>query len=197
MASAIDHGAWPLASPASVTVSGRSCPADCGRGAGAVCGNTHVPPDDTTGRSRFIAIALLLGVVAFVAETRRPATATPIRPPVSHIVVLDCHDIHCFGFWWRRCSSIQAQPSLLKWKKRTGRDDAAAAIALGQLCLVLGLSPRAAGFATRISASGSGPSEVDLRSVHVGPGDVPDRSAHDVGLARDRLLRPGAIGASA
>src|SRR6185436_17767927 len=48
-------------------------------------------------------------------------------------------------------------PSLVKWRAYSVLTNAAAAIALGRLCLVLGLSSRAAGVATWIAAFGFGP----------------------------------------
>src|SRR6185312_12523083 len=48
-------------------------------------------------------------------------------------------------------------PSLMKWRAYAVLTNAAAAIALGRLCLVLGLSSRGAGTATWIAAFGFGP----------------------------------------
>lgn len=143
---------------------------------------------------RFIAIALLLGVIAIVAETPPSGDRNLYQAIGRHLVVLDCHDVHCFRILVAPILEHLPGPSLFKWKAYAVVANAAAAIALGQLCLTLGLSPRAAGFATWISAFGFGslqsifdPYTSDPLMYLIGPLMMSD-------LLRGRVTRAGAIG---
>jgi hypothetical protein len=143
---------------------------------------------------RFTAIVLILGAVAIVAETPPSGDRNLYQTIGRQLVVLDCHDVHCFRILVAPILEHLPGPSLLKWKTYAVLASAASAIALGQLCLVLGLSARAAGFATWISAFGFGP----LQSVFdpytsdpvmylVGPLMMAD-------LLRGRLAGPTVVG---
>lgn len=165
-----------------------------GHAAASFCGTMHAHYRMTRPAVRFIAIALLLGVVAIVAGAPPSGDRNLYQTIGRHIVVFDCHDVHCFRILVAPVLEYLPGPSLLKWKTYAVVTNAAAAIALGQFCLVLGLSPRAAGFATWISAFGFGP----LQSIFdpytsdpvmylIGPLMMSD-------LLRDRLTRPGTIG---
>jgi hypothetical protein len=106
---------------------------------------------------QFIAIAVLLAAVAWAA-----------RPPVSsdrdmyqqigrHGTVLDCHDVHCFRVLVAVVLEHLPGPSVFKWKAYAVLTDAAAALAIGRLCIALGLSARMAFLATWLAAVGFGP----------------------------------------
>jgi hypothetical protein len=107
--------------------------------------------------ARFAAITLLLGIVAIVAETPPAGDRNMYQAIGRRLVVLDCHDVHCFRILIAPLLEHLPGPSMPKWKAYAVLTSAASAIALGQLCLVLGLSARAAGFATWIAGFGFGP----------------------------------------
>ena len=143
---------------------------------------------------RFIAIALLLGVIAIVAPAPPAGDSSLYQAIGKHLIILDCHDIHCYRILPALILEHLPGPSMFKWKLYAVLTSAAAAIALGRFCLVLGLSPRAAGFATWISAFGFGP----LQSIFdpytsdpvmylLGPLLMAD-------LFRERLGRAGIVG---
>src|SRR4051794_37537432 len=144
---------------------------------------------------RFIAITLLLGAIAMVAQAPPSGDRSLYQTIGRQLVLYDCHDVHCYRILPALILEHLPGPSVLKWKAYAVATTAAAALALGQLCLVLGLSPRAAGFATWISAFGFGP----LQSIFdpytsdpvmylLGPLMMAD-------LLRDRVGRAGVVGA--
>ena len=106
---------------------------------------------------RFVAIALLLGAIAAIAQTPPSADRDIYQTIGRQLFVLDCHDVHCYRILPAPILEHLPGPSLLKWKTYAVVTSAAAAIALGRLCIALGLSSRAAIFATWISALGFGP----------------------------------------
>ena len=73
------------------------------------------------------------------------------------VIVLDCHDVHCYRVLVAVVLEHLPGPSLFKWKAYAVLASAAAALALGRLCIVLGLSARLALVATWIAAVGFGP----------------------------------------
>ena len=105
---------------------------------------------------RFVLIALVLGAIAAIAHTPQSADRDIYQTIGRQLVVLDCHDVHCYRLLPAPILEHLPGPSLVKWKLYAVLANAAAAIAIGRLCLVLGLSSRAAGFATWISALGFG-----------------------------------------
>jgi len=107
------------------------------------------------GTRRFLSIAFLLGLVAIVG--RAPDNGDLYRHIGRDYAVLDCVDIHCFRILVPIVVEHLPGPSLVKWKTYAVLTSAAAAVVTGRLCLVLGLSTRAAGFATWIAAFGYGP----------------------------------------
>jgi len=111
----------------------------------------------TRSAARFTAIALLLGAVAIVAPAPRSADSDIYQKIGRHVVVIDCADIHCFRILIAPIVEHLPGLSLAKWRTYAVVTNAAAALALGRLCFVLGLSSRAAAFATWISAFGLGP----------------------------------------
>jgi hypothetical protein len=106
---------------------------------------------------RFVIIALLLGAVALVARAPENSDRSLYVRMGQQGIVLDCSDIHCFRPLVPFVVERLPGPSPMKWKLYAVLTSAAAAVATGRLCLVLGLSARAAGFATWIAAFGFGP----------------------------------------
>jgi hypothetical protein len=106
---------------------------------------------------RFSTIALLLGVCAAVAHAPSSSDSDMYQAIGRHLVVLDCHDVHCFRVLVAGVLEHLPGPSLLKWKAYAVIAIAAAALAMGRLCLVLGLPARAAGLAVWVAAFGFGP----------------------------------------
>lgn len=106
---------------------------------------------------RFITIALLLGLCAAGAHAPSSSDSDVYQAIGRHFVVLDCHDVHCSRVLVASILEHLPGPSLLKWKAYAVIAVAAAALTIGRLCLVLGLSSRAAGLATWVAAFGYGP----------------------------------------
>ena len=106
---------------------------------------------------QFIAIALLLGTIAWGARQPVSSDSDVYQQIGRDGVVLDCHDVHCFRVLVAVVLEHLPGPSLLKWKMYAVLTDAAAALAIGRLCLVLGMSARLALLATWIAAVGFGP----------------------------------------
>ena len=106
---------------------------------------------------RFVAIVAVLGAIAAIAGTPAAGDRDVYQKIGRQLFVLDCHDIHCYRLLPAPIIEHLPGPSLVKWRAYAVLTNAAAAIALGRLCLVLGLSTRAAGIATWIAALGFGP----------------------------------------
>ena len=106
---------------------------------------------------RFVAIAAVLGAIAAIAGTPVAGDRDVYQKIGRQLFVLDCHDIHCYRLLPAPIIEHLPGPSLVKWRGYAVLTIAASAIALGRLCLVLGLSSRAAGIATWIAAFGFGP----------------------------------------
>jgi hypothetical protein len=111
----------------------------------------------TGSAGRFVAMAALLGAIAAIAQPPVSGDRDVYQKIGRQLVVLDCHDVHCYRILPAPILEHLPGPSLLKWKTYAVLTSAAAALALGRLCLVLGLSSRAAMFATWIAAFGFGP----------------------------------------
>jgi hypothetical protein len=99
----------------------------------------------------------VLGAIAAIAQTPAAGDRDVYQTIGRQLVLLDCHDVHCYRLLPAPLIEYLAGPSLVKWRAYAVLTNAAAAIAVGRLCLVLGLSARAAGFATWIAAFGFGP----------------------------------------
>ena len=133
-------------------------------------------------------MTVLLGIVAFVG--RSPDNGDLYRQMGRNFAVLDCVDIHCFRILVPIVVEHLPGPSLVKWKAYAVLTSAVAAIVTGRLCLVLGLSVRAATFATWIAAFGYGPLQAifdpytaDPAMYMIGPWLMAD-------LLEGRLARP-------
>ncbi len=140
---------------------------------------------------QFLLIAALLGVVAVAAQSPASSDRDAYEKVGRHLVVPDCRDVHCFRVLVAGVLEHLPGPSLFKWKLYAVLANAGAALAIGRLSIVLGLSTRTALFATWLAALGFGP----MHSVYdpytsdplmylLGPLIVID-------LLRDRRLRPG------
>jgi hypothetical protein len=106
---------------------------------------------------RLIVIAVLLGAVAWVAQSPASSDSDVYQQIGRHGVVLDCHDVHCYRVLVAIVLEHLPGPSIVKWKAYAVLTDAAAALAIGRLCVVLGMSVRLAVLATWIAAVGFGP----------------------------------------
>jgi hypothetical protein len=101
-------------------------------------------------------IVAVLGAIA--ASTPTPSTddRDVYQKIGRHVLIRDCVSIHCF----RVLVAVALEPlpgrSLVKWKAYAVLANAAAAVAVGHFCLLLGLSASAAVAASWISALGSG-----------------------------------------
>jgi len=105
---------------------------------------------------RFLLITCLLGLVAF-AGRGGPDNGDLYRQIGRDFAVLDCVDIQCFRILVPIVVEHLPGPSLFKWKAYAVLTSAVGAVVTGRLCLVLGLSVRAAILATWIAGFGYGP----------------------------------------
>jgi len=104
-----------------------------------------------------LAIVLLVGAIAAAGRPPRSGDRDIYEQIGRQLIVYDCHDVHCYRLLPAPLVARLPAPSLVAWKAYAVVTIAAAALALGRLCLALGLSPRAAGYATWIGAFGFGP----------------------------------------
>ena len=143
---------------------------------------------------RLTILVVLLGAIAAAAQPPKSSDRDVYQKIGRRFVVMDCGDVHCFRPLVAVVLEHLPGPSLLKWKAYAVLMIAASAVAVARLCLLLGLSARAAGFATWIAAFGYGP----LQSVFdpytsdplmylLGPLLVAD-------LLENRLVRAGLVG---
>jgi hypothetical protein len=103
------------------------------------------------------ALVVLLGVIAWLSPAPDHVTDRDIyEATASHFIVVDCTDLHCFRVLVPWAIGIVPGPSLLKWKAYAVLGNAAAAVAVYQLCLAFGLTRRAAWLASTASAFGFG-----------------------------------------
>ena len=144
--------------------------------------------------SRFLAIVLVLGAIAAIGNTPQFADRDIYQTIGRQLIVLDCHDVHCYRLLPAPFIEPLPGPSLLKWKLYAVLANAAAAIALGRLCLVLGLSARASVFATWIAAIGFGPMQSVLDPYTSDPVMYLLAPLMMADLLADRLARAGLIG---
>ena len=109
---------------------------------------------------RFAVIVIVLGTIATLAPAPWYATDRDTYETVGRQFVLpDCSELHCFRVLVAWTLESLPGPSLVKWKAFAVLANAAAAIALGRLCLVLGLSARGRPvYATWLAAFGFGSS---------------------------------------
>jgi hypothetical protein len=106
---------------------------------------------------RFAILVVLLGLIAAAGRPPASSDSDVYQQIGRHVVVFDCSDIHCFRPLVAVVLEHLPGPSLVKWKAYAVLSLAAAAIAVGRLCLLLGFPARTAGFAVAIAAFGYGP----------------------------------------
>jgi hypothetical protein len=103
-----------------------------------------------------ILIAAVLGAVA----TQTPSPPSDDRDTYQKVgrqlFIRNCPDFHCFRFLVAVVLEPLPGPSPVKWKGYAVLANAAAAVAVGHFCLLLGLSTPAAVAASWLSAMGSG-----------------------------------------
>ena len=105
----------------------------------------------------FSALALCLGAIAWASPLPQRVTDRDVyEATAAHGVVLDCSDIHCFRVLVPWLVGPLPGVSILKWKVYAVLSNAAAGLAVFALTLTLGLSRRAAWFASTGSAFGFG-----------------------------------------
>lgn len=103
-----------------------------------------------------VIIAALLGIIAASTPTPPSDDRDTYQKVGRSVLIRDCSNIHCFRILVAVALEPLPGPSLVKWKTYAVLANAAAAVAVGHFCLLLGLSASAAVAATWISAFGSG-----------------------------------------
>jgi hypothetical protein len=107
--------------------------------------------------AHFAALALCLGAIAWASPLPQRVTDRDVyEATAAHGVVMDCSDIHCFRVLVPWLVGPLPGVSILKWKIYAILSNAAAGLAVFALTLTLGLSRRAAWFASTGSAFGFG-----------------------------------------
>jgi hypothetical protein len=105
----------------------------------------------------FTAIAAALGLVAFLSPPPDHVTDRGVYEAVAaHGIVADCTDLHCFRVLVPWALGALPGSSDMRWKTYAVLANAAAAIAVFQLCLTFGLTRRGAWLASTASAFGCG-----------------------------------------
>jgi hypothetical protein len=144
---------------------------------------------------RFAAIVIVLGTIATLAPAPWYATDRDTYAAVGRKFVLpDCSELHCFRVLVAWTLESLPGPSLVKWKAFAVLANAAAAVALGRLCLVLGLSARGAGYATWLAAFGFGSFYTVFDSYTSDPLMFLLGPLLTAGLLQGHRLRSGVIG---
>jgi hypothetical protein len=107
--------------------------------------------------AHFAALALCLGVIAWASPLPQRVTDRDVyEATAAHGVVYDCSDLHCFRVLVPWVLAPLPGSSIVKWKAYAVICNAAAAVTVFSLALTLGLSRRAAWFASIGSAFGFG-----------------------------------------
>ncbi len=144
---------------------------------------------------QFAALAIALAVLARLSPQPDRVTDRDIYEATSQQgIVPDCSDIHCFRVLVAWTLGALPGSSLTKWKAYAVVCNAAAAVAVFQLCLTFGMSRRAAWLASTMSALGFGslytlhdPYTSDPLMYALGPVMIGQ-------LLRERVAVAGALG---
>jgi len=105
----------------------------------------------------FLALVVCLGAIAWASPIPPRVTDRDVyEATATHGVVYDCSDLHCFRVLVPWVLGRLPGPSIVRWKAYAVLSNAAAAVAVFCLSLTLGLSRRAAWFASIGSAFGFG-----------------------------------------
>jgi hypothetical protein len=113
------------------------------------------------GRNRrvlhFLVLAIVLGAIAWTSPLPQRVTDRDIyEATAAHGIVRDCSDLHCFRVLVPWLVAPFPGRSIVKWKAYAVLANGAAGVAVFALTLSLGLSRRAAWFASTASAFGFG-----------------------------------------
>ena len=103
----------------------------------------------------FATLVAGLGTIAFLAAPYTPAAGLYAANP-GHLILPGCNEIQCFRILLPWTLGMLPLPILLKWKAFAVLCNAAAAIAVFDLCMMLGLQRRTATLASLLSAFGFG-----------------------------------------
>lgn len=107
--------------------------------------------------AHFAALSVCLAAIAWASPLPQRVTDQDVyEATAAHGVVLDCSDIHCFRVLVPWLLGPLPGVSILKWKLYAVLSNAAAGLAVFALAITLGLSRRAAWFASTGSAFGFG-----------------------------------------
>jgi hypothetical protein len=105
----------------------------------------------------FLLLTVLLGAVAALAPQPSYKTDRDTYESIGRqTILLDCSDLHCFRVLVPWLLEPLPGPTLFKWKAYAVLANASAAIALGRLCLLLGLTWRGSLMAAWLAALGFG-----------------------------------------
>lgn len=104
----------------------------------------------------FILLVTVLGLVAAVAPPPIPSDRDFIEHIGRHPIDPGCHVLNCFRIVVPWVMVRLPGDALMRWRLYAVATNAAAAVAAGQLGLMLGVSPRAASYTIALSAFGSG-----------------------------------------
>jgi hypothetical protein len=104
----------------------------------------------------FWGLVLALGAIAFIASPQRLPDSYFYTGAEARGIIPGCAEIHCFRVLVPWTLGVLPGPSVAKWKAYGVLCNAAAAIAVFDLCLVFGCARRAAFIALALSAFGFG-----------------------------------------
>jgi hypothetical protein len=103
------------------------------------------------------ALVIALGLVAWMSPAPDRVTDRQVyENTAASVVVSDCTDLHCFRVLVAWVLGRLPGPSQLRWRSYAVICNAAAAVAVLQLCLTFGMTSRAAWLASIMSALGFG-----------------------------------------
>lgn len=102
------------------------------------------------------AFVMLAAVSAIAPSPDRVTDRDAYEATAAHFVVPDCSDLQCFRVLVPWVLGRIPGPSIVKWKMYAAAANAAAALAVFDLCLLFGLSRRGAALAAVASATGFG-----------------------------------------
>src|SRR5262245_45908345 len=100
-------------------------------------------------------VVLLAGIAVFASRVRLPDTFFYTRA-AEHMINPGCAELHCFRVLVPWVLGALPGPSIVRWKGYAVVVNAAAALAVFDLCLLLGLSRRASVIAAVLTAFGFG-----------------------------------------
>lgn len=104
-----------------------------------------------------LVVGLVLTAIALASPLPDRVTDRGVyEATAAAIVVPDCGDLHCFRALVPWIVGRLPGPSVIRWKLYAAVGNAAASLAMFQLAVTLGLTTRAAWFASTISAFGFG-----------------------------------------